>query len=279
MKKFEDNYNPKIDFRFLAFANMKIDQFESTYDLRKVFNGEMKASTNNQIDLIKTKEVFEMFKVEGLNEYSIKKFLKLFNVIVSNSKIQMLLKYDYSLEKKDYYDYASRLFMYIIKKSLFGFITFKFAILIFNTIMFKNKTLPIVFYPHTMKTIVKLINSGLSLEGLKNILDKQFDISVMYNTPHKLVSKEEVLNVLKQNRKEMFDEYGVEHIVLTGSYVNGLYTEYSDVDLIVTTKEKMKKSDIKTYLENKLLMPVDVVLSDAEFTKTKDLQHYRLEVF
>ena len=228
MKKFEDNYNPKIDFRFLAFANMKIDQFESTYDLRKVFNGEMKASTNNQIDLIKTKEVFEMFKVEGLNEYSIKKFIKLFNVIVSNSKIQMLLKYDYSLEKKDYYDYASRLFMYIIKKSLFGFITIKFAILIFNTIMFKNKTLPIVFYPHTMKTIVKLINSGLSLEGLKNILDKQFDISVMYNTPHKLVSKEEVLNVLKQNRKEMFDEYGVEHIVLTGSYVNGLYTEYSD---------------------------------------------------
>ena len=39
MNKFKDGYNPKIDFRFLAFANMNIDQFESSYNLGKVFKG------------------------------------------------------------------------------------------------------------------------------------------------------------------------------------------------------------------------------------------------
>ena len=67
MNKFKESYNPKIDFRFLAFTNMKINPFESTYNLGKVFKGEIEAVTNNQIDMVKTKKAFEVFKNEGIN--------------------------------------------------------------------------------------------------------------------------------------------------------------------------------------------------------------------
>ncbi len=279
MNKFKENYNPKIDFRFLAFANSKIDPFESTYDLRKVFDGEIKATTNNQIDMIKTKESFEMFKKEGFSKETIEKCLTSFNVIVSNSKVQMLLNYINKLDKSDYYDYACKVFMFIIKKSLFDSITNKLAILMFNTIMWKNKTLPIIFYTHNMKSLTELIHSGLSLESLKKILNHLFNISSIYNTPHQFVTRDEVIEMLLFHKNKLEELYDVEHIALTGSYANGLYTEYSDVDFIVTLKNKEKKKELINYLVKQLNMPVDVVLSEEEFAKTTDLKKYQLRIF
>jgi len=279
MNKFKDSYNPKIDFRFLAFANMNIDRFESTYNLGKVFKGELEATTNNQIDMVKTKQSFELFKAKGINKETIDDCIKTFNVVVTNTKIQTLLNYINELDKRDYYEYACKLFMFIIKKSLFGSINNKMAILIFNTIMYQNKTLPIIFYPHNMRSLNELINSGLSFESLKEIIRKHFNISVAYNTPHKLVTRDEIIGILLKNKKELEDVYGVIHVTLTGSYVNGLYTEYSDVDLIVTIKDKDKKKNVEDYFVKKFEMPVDVILSDEEFTMTADLQKYRLGIF
>lgn len=279
MNKFKDSYNPKIDFRFLAFSNMALDRFESTYDLGKVFKGELVATTNSQIDIIKTKKVFELFKEKGINKETIVECTNAFNIAVTNSKIQMFLNYGNELDKSDYFEYACKLFMFIVKKSLFGSINNKMAILIFNTIMYKNKTLPIIFYPHNMKSLNELINSGLSFDSLKEIIRKHFDVSIVYNTPHKLVTKEKIIDILLQNKKELEDIYGVEHVALTGSYANGLFTEYSDVDLIVTMKDKDKKDKAEEYFVKIFEMPVDIVLNDDEFTKAADLQKFRLEIF
>lgn len=279
MNKFKDSYNPKIDFRFLAFANMNIDQFESTFNLGKVFKGELEATTNNQIDMVKSKKCFELFKEKGINKETIMECIKKFNIVVTNAKLQMLIEYINELDKSDYFEYACKLFMFIVKKSLFGTLNNKMAILIFNTIMYQNKTLPIIFYPHHMKNLNELINSGLSFESLKEIIHRHFHISVVYNTPHKLITRDEIINILLSNKKELEETFGVEHVTLTGSYVNGLYTEYSDVDLIVTINDKDKKKELEAYFVKKFETPVDIVLSDEEFTKTADLQKYRLGIF
>lgn len=279
MNKFKDSYNPKIDFRFLAFANMNIDQFESTYNLGKVFKGELEATTNNQIDMVKSKHCFELFKEKGIDKETIMECIKTFNIVVTNTKLQMLIEYINELDKSDYYEYACKLFMFIVKKSLFGSINNKMAILIFNTIMYQNKTLPIIFYPHHMKNLNELINSGLSFESLKEIIQRHFHISVVYNTPHKLITRDEIIDILLSNKKELKETFGVWHVALTGSYVNGLYTEYSDVDLIVTINDKDKKKELEAYFVKKFETPVDIVLSDEEFTKTVDLQKYRLGIF
>ena len=169
---------------------MKIDQFESTYNLGKVFKGELEATTNNQIDMVKTKKSFELFKEKGINKETIMECIKTSNVVVTNTKLQMLINYINELDKSDYYEYACKLFMFILKKSLFGSINNKMAILIFNTIMYQNNTLPIIFYPHNMRSLNELINSGLSFESLKEIIKKHFHISIVYNTPHKLITRD-----------------------------------------------------------------------------------------
>jgi len=279
MIKFKDTYNSKIDFRFLAFSNMKINTFESTYDLGKVFKGERKAITNDQIDIVKTKKVFEIFKENGINQDTIIECLKLFGEVVRNSEILMFIQYMNSLDKNDYFDYACKLFMFIVKKSLFGSINNRVAILIFNTIMYQNNTLPVIFYPHNMKSLSELINSGLSIESLKEIINDLFDISVRYNTPHRYVTRDEIIEILLKNKTEIETTFGVSHISLTGSFVNGLYNEYSDVDLIVTLKDKELKRELEKYLENEFEIPVDVVLSYELFTKTADLQKYKLGIF
>ena len=145
--------------------------------------------------------------------------------------------------------------------------------------MFQNNTLPIIFYPHNMSSLNELINSGLSFESLKEIIKKHFHISIVYNTPHKLITRDEIIEILLKNKKELENVYGVEHVTLTGSYVNGLYTEYSDVDLIVSMKDKDRKKEVEDYFVNKFETPVDIVLNDEEFTMTADLQKFRLGVF
>ncbi len=279
MNKFKDSYNPKIDFRFLSFANMKINQFESTLSLLEVFNGELEATTNNQVDMEKTKKAFETFKDKGITQDTIKECLKSFNEVTTSTKIQMLMNYMNNLDMKDYFDYACKLFMFIVKKSSFGSITNKMAILIFNTIMYQNQTLPIIFYPHNMKSLDELIHSGLTLESLKGIINELFKTSVVYNTPHRLITKDEIIDTLLTSKTELEKAFNIEHICLTGSYANGLYSEYSDVDLIVTLKDKKLKKEIEQYLEKKFEIPVDIVFSDDDFAKTVDLQKYRIGIF
>ena len=229
--------------------------------------------------MVKTKKSFELFKEKGINKETIMECIKTFNVVVTNTKLQMLINYINELDKSDYYEYACKLFMFILKKSLFGSINNKMAILIFNTIMYQNNTLPIIFYPHNMRSLNELINSGLSFESLKEIIKKHFHISIVYNTPHKLITRDEIVEILLKSKSELENVYGVEHVTLTGSYVNGLYTEYSDVDLIVAMKDKDKKKEVEDYFVKKFETPVDIVLSDEEFTMTADLKKFRLGIF
>ena len=279
MMTFQDSYNPKIDFRFLAFTNMNINQYESTYNLRKVFNEEMEAITKDQIDLIKSKQAFKILKQEGINNKSLKKCLMLFDVCIPRCRIQSLINYSNELDNQDFFDYACKLFIYIIKESLFNSLNNKMAILIFNSILYMNKALPIIVYPHNMQSLIQLINSGLSLEGLKEFMKKMSSISDKYNTKHKMVSRDDIISILLKNKTNMEQEFYVNHVTLTGSYVNGLYTEYSDADLIIDMTDKDKKKELENYLVNLFKVPVDIVLSDDDFTNAEDLRRFRIGVF
>lgn len=279
MNKFKDTYNPKIDFRFLAFTNMNLNQFESTYELKKVFNGEKEPVTQSQVDIKSTKIIFEIFKDQGINKKTIKECADIFNVNVSNYKIDYLIDYMNEIISDDYYEYACKIFRFIIKNLLFGSINSKIAILVFNTIMYNNNILPIILHPLDMKNICKLINSGLSLDSLKEILNGYFNMSVTYNTPHRLITKDEIYRFFGENKEKIKKSFDVKHISLTGSYANGLYNEYSDIDLIVSFKNKEKKSELKNFLKKEFGVPVDLVLSDEDFSNAEDLKKYREVIF
>lgn len=278
--KFVAKYNQKIDIRFLFYTANKINESECIYDLNKVYNGKANAITENQIDIIKSKRAFELLKEKGISIEAINTILLEFNEQVSPTKVNAFFTYIGGLEKNDYFDYACKILMQIFKKSYFGIINKKMAILIFNTILYQNKTLPIIFRPYNIKCINKLVCSGLSFDSFKEIINNLFNRSIFYNTPHKIIQKENLINELL-NYKDIFNKkYEVEHVDLVGSYASDTYNEYSDIDLIVTTKNKNNKTLLSQFLSKELGVTVDVVLSDEEFAlKSIDFQIYKKRIF
>jgi predicted nucleotidyltransferase len=54
-----------------------------------------------------------------------------------------------------------------------------------------------------------------------------------------LLSREEVMSILKKELPDLRDRYGVERIFLYGSFAKGQQTKKSDIDMLVDTKKPL----------------------------------------
>lgn len=59
-----------------------------------------------------------------------------------------------------------------------------------------------------------------------------------------MLTKDNILNYLKENKEFLKDNYGVESIALFGSYAKNLQTEKSDIDFLV----KLNNADADKFL-------------------------------
>ena len=84
-----------------------------------------------------------------------------------------------------------------------------------------------------------------------------------------MLTKEEIVNTLKASIKDLREKYGFERIHLFGSYVNGIPTEKSDIDLAVDVRDRSFKK-LKNYinaiedLKNKFNREIDLVYIDQD---------------
>ena len=76
-----------------------------------------------------------------------------------------------------------------------------------------------------------------------------------------MLSRDEILDVLSQYRREHVQQYGIEQIGIFGSYARGQATEASDVDVYVRLRHAslFLLSRIRIELEELLGVPTDVV--------------------
>lgn len=80
-----------------------------------------------------------------------------------------------------------------------------------------------------------------------------------------MVQGDQILDFLKQNKKDLEIRFSVIRIGLFGSFLRGSAGEKSDVDILVelgvpTFDHYM---DLKFFLEDRLGRPVDLVLADS----------------
>jgi len=75
------------------------------------------------------------------------------------------------------------------------------------------------------------------------------------------------ISLLRQNKQEIRDSFGVERIGIFGSFVRGEEKPESDVDVLVEFREDEKTfdhyMDLKFYLEDLFGRKVDLVMKDA----------------
>ena len=276
---FKDIYNQKIDFRFIAYSNMGKYVYECTYDDFMVYLGKNEPVNEIQNDIVKTKKMFELLKSNGINIETIDSCVLLFSLCFSIGKRVKLQNFLSKLNYINPFEDACELFMFIVKNKIFGEYTYKFAIVIFNAILFSNNILPIIFPLSYTFYLCELIESGLSLDSFENIVMARFENSIIYNTPHELIDDNEAVKRIMSLKRDLVEKYGVKHIFITGSFAKKLYTKFSDLDLIIEMDNYDKIDKIEKYIANMTAIPVDAIRSDDPFTKLNDLQKYRIKVF
>lgn len=276
---FKDIYNQKIDFRFIAYSNMGKYVYECTYDDFMVYLGKNEPVNEIQNDIVKTKKMFELLKSNGINIETIDSCVLPFSLCFSIDKRDKLQNFLSKLNYINPFEDACELFMFIVKNKIFGEYTYKFAIVIFNAILFSNNILPIIFPLSYTFYLCELIESGLSIDSFEDIVMARFENSIIYNTPHELIDDNEAVKRIMSLKRDLVEKYGVKHIFITGSFAKKLYTKFSDLDLIIEMDNYDKIDEIKKYIANMTAIPVDAIRSDDPFTKLNDLQKYRIKVF
>lgn len=276
---FKDIYNQKIDFRFIAYSNIGKYVYECTYDDFMVYLGKNEPVNEIQNDIVKTKKMFELLKYNGINIETIDSCVFLFSLCFSIDKRDKLQNFLSKLNYINPFEDACELFMFIVKNKIFGEYTYKFAIVIFNAILFSNNILPIIFPLSYTFYLCELIESGLSLDSFEDIVMARFENSIIYNTPHELIDDNEAVKRIMSLKRDLVEKYGVKHIFITGSFAKKLYTKFSDLDLIIEMDNYDKIDEIEKYIANMTAIPVDAIRSDDPFTKLNDLQKYRIKVF
>jgi len=276
---FKDIYNQKIDFRFIAYSNIGKYVYECTYDDFMVYLGKNESVNEIQNDIVKTKKMFELLKSNGINIETIDSCVLPFSLCFSIDKRDKLQNFLSKLNYINPFEDACELFMFIVKNKIFGEYTYKFAIVIFNAILFSNNILPIIFPLSYTFYLCELIESGLSLDSFEDIVVARFENSIIYNTPHELIDDNETVKRIMSLKRDLVEKYGVKHIFITGSFAKKLYTKFSDLDLIIEMDNYDKIDEIEKYIANMTAIPVDAIRSDDPFTKLYDLQKYRIKVF
>ena len=276
---FKDIYNQKIEFRFIAYSNMGKYVYECTYDDFMVYLGKNEPVNEIQNDIVKTKKMFELLKYNGINIETIDSCVLLFSLCFSIGKRDKLQNFLSKLNYINPFEDACELFMFIVKNKIFGEYTYKFAIVIFNAILFSNNILPIIFPLSYTFYLCELIESGLSIDSFEDIVMARFENSIIYNTPHELIDDNEAVKRIMSLKRDLVEKYGVKHIFITGSFAKKLYTKFSDLDLIIEMDNYDKIDEIEKYIANMTAIPVDAIRSDDSFTKLNDLQKYRIKVF
>lgn len=276
---FKDIYNQKIDFRFIAYSNIGKYVYECTYDDFMFYLGKNEPVNEIQNDIVKTKKMFELLKSNGINIETIDSCVLLFSLCFSIDKRDKLQNFLSKLNYINPFEDACELFMFIVKNKIFGEYTYKFAIVIFNAILFSNNILPIIFPLSYTFYLCELIESGLSLDSFEDIVMARFENSIIYNTPHELIDDNDAVKRIMSLKRDLVEKYGVKHIFITGSFAKKLYTKFSDLDLIIEMDNYDKIDEIEKYIANMTAIPVDAIRSDDPFTKLNDLQKYRIKVF
>ena len=85
--------------------------------------------------------------------------------------------------------------------------------------------------------------------------------------------KDEILQILKQHKEELYKKYGVKEIGLFGSFVKGEETDKSDIDILVEYKEDIKRT---LFDEAKLIGELEEILKkeDIDLAVKKNLNKY-----
>ena len=265
-RKYEKEYNPKIDYKMLFSINPLFNLEENFNEIKKVFNGKEKAVSKQAKMFEKLKEIFDYLKktsVETLKEIDIQEILKKLKIKnINNERIVSLLKTLKSKENTDTITFSAKVFAFIVKNEIFKEISLEIGLLFMNAILYYYHYIPMIIFRNNFNYFKDLIKDNVTIESLVEILSNLKDVSIRYSEKYEETTKENIVDVIKKNKQELKDRYHIKKIWLYGSFVRDDSTSYSDIDLFVEMEE-IQMEELRKYLLEKFKRPVDIQIEGS----------------
>ena len=258
-RKYENEYNPKIDFKVINLLNPKHDVINNYFEKVKIFKYDTPHISEQGKWFKKIKDIyFYLINNEILTIDSFVYAAKELECEVDYEKVNKIIKYNIT---KDIPKDSVWLLKEIWKEKPIGKYSYLLAVLVMNSILKKNQYVPIIFIDRYNSFINQMIEDGISYESLFYILSIYEDMSLKYKDKYDLIDKKTVITRILNNKDTLITKYNVKTIWLFGSYVRDESTEYSDVDLYVdfsADKTKEEFEEFKSFMEQILKRRTDI---------------------
>ena len=259
-RKYENDYNPKIDFKVINLLNPKHDVINNYFEKIKIFKYDTPYCSEQGRWFKKIKKVyFHLINNKILTIEDFELAAQEFECDIDYSKTIKVLLY-YNTTKNIPFN-ATWLLREIWKEKPIGKYSYVFAVLVMNSYLKKNNYIPMIFLDEYNTFINRLIDENITTESLMNILSIYRDMSVKYIDKYDLIDKKTVLNRIISNKEALIKKYGVKTIWLFGSFARDEATEYSDVDLYVDffeEKSEIEFIEFENYMKSILKRRVDM---------------------
>lgn len=261
-RKYEEEYNPKIDFKLIYSINPYLNINENYKEIRNYFHHKTKVESKQGKMFKKLKEIFDFLKakfIKTLTKKEIKQIAKQLEIQdIEENKIIALLTILQNEKNDDIPTFSTKVFEFIVKNEIFKEISLEIGLLFMNAILYQNHYIPMVIFQNHFDFLKNLISQNVTTTSLVEIFAKLEDVSMRYKEKFEQTTKQNIINVLFQNKWEMNQRFQVEKLWLYGSFVRDDTTPYSDVDVFVQMKDETRKNELRDYLFETLKRPVDI---------------------
>lgn len=261
-RKYEIEYNPKIDFKLIYSINPYLNINENYKEIRNYFHHKTKVESKQAVMFKNLKEVFDLLKnilVQKLTKFGFEEILKKLEIEdIEEDKIDSLFTLLQNEKNDDIPIFSTKVFECIVKNEVFKEISLEIGLLFMNAILYQNHYIPVVLFKNNFDFFKDMIKQNISTTSLVEVFANLKDVSMRYIGKFEQTTKQNIINVLFQNKWEMKQRFQVEKLWLYGSFVRDDTTPYSDVDLFVQMKDESKKDELRDYLFETLKRPVDI---------------------
>lgn len=261
-RKYEEEYNPKIDFKMLFSINPLFNKEENFNEIKAVFKKQEKAVSKQAKKFNDLKEIFDFLKnipIQNLSKIEFQKIAKKLEIKDADSeKVENLLSLFKNEEKDDTPTFSAKVFAFIVQKEIFQEISVEIGLLFMNAILYQNRYIPMVIFRNHFDFFRTLIKENITIESLVKIFANLKDVSMRYIDQFEQTTKQNIIDTLIEHQNEINEKFQVEKLWLYGSFVKDDTTSYSDVDLFVQMEDESKKEELRDYLFELLKRPVDI---------------------
>lgn len=290
-----NEYNPKITFRFLENIWQKRNHRESEVYLKAIYQKKNIPHTFTEMMFSKALNAYEIIcNGEKINEHKVNSIVSLYKpriidndetkkaILILTKKIEKALNNDSNWQKN-----FLEIFKFCILCKQFKDYEIELAKFFSNYSLIVNGKPPIIMYCYLsdkMADSIRNRNSETELHKMMNILIQR---TQKFNIIHKVKSLHSIKEEIYKIHEELVNEYGIVHLSIFGSYARNEATKYSDLDIVCNVRKDFKSIEnyqdkIALRIKEEIDLEVDVMIDDETYDKNQipiDIYKEKINLF